>query len=381
MPETSQKPSPTPRVHLAHIDGLRALCALWVLLYHAYVIGHLLPAPLPFFLRWIEWGGFAVPAFIVISGFCLMMPVLRKGELAGGVKHFYWKRIRRILPPYYVALLLFIVLNHIRGKSDILLHLLLLHNLTADTFFGGINYSFWSIAVECQIYVMFPLFVMAWKKWGFARSAAVAFPLVYLANEAMQHTRFWGMCLDFTGLFLIGALGANFAFSPQAQTARFRDRAPWLAMAGAFAVVLIVVGLAFELPPRHPANSGIWIIGWQVSARNALVALSVSCLLVSATLRDNAARKFLSWKPLVWIGSFSYSLYLLHQPFVNHLAGMLFMRRVSLSASLLIFLVFVPVMIGVSYLFHLCFERPFMSSPAPKTERQAEQAAIDSPAP
>ena len=289
--------------------------------------------------------------------------------------------MRRILPPYYAALIIFIFVNHPTIKSDIYLHLLLLHNFNGQSFFGNINQSFWSIAVECQIYVLFPLFVLAWQKWGVARSAAVIFPLIYLANEAAQHTHLWGMCLDFIGLFLIGALGANFAFGVQAQTARFRNRAPWLIMAGLFVISLIVVTLTVNLPLRHPSDNGLWVLGWQVSARNALMGLSVSCLLVSATLRDNAARKFLSWKPLVWLGSFSYSLYLLHQPFVNHLAGLLFMRRVSMSASLLIFLVSVPIIIGVSYVFHLCFERPFMSSPAPKTERQAEQAAIDSPAP
>ena len=73
-----------PRVHLAHIDGLRALCALWVLAFHAYVIGHIFPDPLPLFLQWIKWGGLAVPAFIVISGFCLMMPVVKTGKIAGG---------------------------------------------------------------------------------------------------------------------------------------------------------------------------------------------------------------------------------------------------------------------------------------------------------
>ena len=370
-----------PRLHLAPIDGLRALCALCVVIFHAESVGHIFPDPLPFFLRWITWGNLAVPAFIVISGFCLMMPVLRKGELAGGVKNFYGKRIRRILPPYYVALLFFIVFNHVKSGPDILLHFLLLHNFRPDTFFGNINHSFWSIAIEFQIYLLFPLFVMAYRKWGFARSASVFLPLIYIVDYALQYTPLWGLCFSFTGLFLIGAAGAAFAFSSQAQIARLRERVPWLAASGVFASVFALLACLFGRETHSFPMDATWVIGWQSGGYNLLVALAVSCLLVSATVRDNAARKLLSWKPLVWVGSFSYSLYLLHEPFVIYLAGRLYNHHVPAKLATPIFLVFIPVIIGVSYIFHLCFERPFMSSPAPKTERQAEQAAIDSPAP
>ena len=366
-----------PRLHLAHIDGLRALCALWVLLFHALDASR---RSAPFALRWITWGHFAVPAFIAISGFCLMMPVVQRGEIKGGAKQFYWRRVRRILPPYYAALLLFIVMHQVTSRRQIISHLLLLHNLSPDTFHGNINASFWSIAVESQIYILFPLFILLWRRAGTVRGVGAALIVSYLANAALIHTSLWGLCLHYIGLFAVGAAGAVCAFSAQAEVVRFRERLAW--PAAAFFLTLLLFALMECVPfPRdgYPMNG---MSGLQISAYNLFIAAIVACLLVAATLRDNVVRRALSWTPLVWLGSFSYSLYLLHQPLV-----LWFWRRfaanhhLSLGASVLLFLfVVVPGIIGASYLFHRLFERPFMTG-APKTDRQAEQAAIDSPAP
>ena len=358
----------TNRIHLAHIDGLRALCAFWVLLYHANGTGRIFPA-LPFFLGWIAWGHFAVPAFIVISGFCLMLPVVRKGEIAGGARHFYWKRVRRILPPYYAALLLFALLNHVTNKKDIISHILLLHNLRPDTFYGGMNYSFWSIAVECQIYVVFPLFAALYHRW----SLRIILPVLlaaYLANAALQNTSLWGLCLHYTGLFALGAAGAVVAFHPGARIAAWRERFPWTAAAAGLALVLLLAAALLGHPPRYAGNDMTWISGLQISAYNLLTALAVVCLLVAATVRDGPLRRALSCRPLVWSGTFSYSLYLLHQPLVNLFAER-WVSRHSMTppaaAPCFLFLIG-PAIVAASYVFHRVFERPFMSlsaKPAP----------------
>ena len=366
-----------PSLHLAHIDGLRALCALWVLLYHALDASRL---SAPFALRWIAWGNFSVPSFIVISGFCLMMPVVRRGKLSGGAKQFYWKRIRRILPPYYVALIFFIIIHQVTSRRQIVSHLLLIHNFSPDTFHGNINASFWSIAVESQMYLLFPLFVILWQRVGVVRAVGFTLLASYLANAALIHTSLWGLCLHYCGLFAVGAAGAVGAFSTQAKIIRFRERFAWPAAALIF--VLLIFATAELVPaPRddYPMNG---MSGLEVSVCNLFMAGAVACLLVAATLRDTLLRRALSWTPLVWLGSFSYSLYLLHQPLV-----LWFWRRFAVSrhwsvgvTTCLFLLCAVPAIIGASYLFHRLFERPFMSG-HPKTDRQAEQAAIDSPAP
>src|SRR5438067_7057279 len=100
--------------HLDFLDGLRALAAIYVLLHHAWLQIWEWHLPGPFTRRltgWLYFGHFGVVVFIVLSGFCLMLPVVRgDGTLRGGAKTFFQRRALRILPPYYVAIGLSLVL-------------------------------------------------------------------------------------------------------------------------------------------------------------------------------------------------------------------------------------------------------------------------------
>src|SRR5262245_17117716 len=104
---------PPRRMHLKHVEGLRAIAALVVFLNHAYAQvweqqGARPPAGLLSPLRYsMVAGHLSVAVFIVISGFCLALPVVKNGdELRGGVLAFLKRRAWRILPPYYAAMAL-----------------------------------------------------------------------------------------------------------------------------------------------------------------------------------------------------------------------------------------------------------------------------------
>lgn len=94
--ETSLAP-----VRLDYLDGLRALAALYVVLHHAWLTiwsAEYYKQPvgvLAALTGWLAYGHFAVSAFIVISGFSLMLPVARGGVLKGGARRFFKKRARR----------------------------------------------------------------------------------------------------------------------------------------------------------------------------------------------------------------------------------------------------------------------------------------------
>ena len=84
---------------------------------------------------------------------------------------------------------------------------------------------------------------------------------------------------------------------------------------------------------------------------------------------------------MVWLGAFSYSLYLIHYPIVA--ASDFALRRTGLNPAIqfaVLLGVGIPLCILCAYSFHLVFERPFMSG-HPKTDRQAAQSANVSPAP
>jgi peptidoglycan/LPS O-acetylase OafA/YrhL len=123
-------------------------------------------------LGWLMYGQFPVTFFITLSGFCLMIPVIRSGVLRGGTKGFLFGRVRRILPPYYSALVLsvFVVSNFLQYPSHtwydlslpittkgILAHVFLVQNLHWS--WTEINGPLWTTAIEFQIYLLFPFLV------------------------------------------------------------------------------------------------------------------------------------------------------------------------------------------------------------------------------
>lgn len=163
--------------HLGYLDGLRALAAIYVVVFHALLQVNFDQQPLNnfarYFLKFFSYGRYPVDLFIVISGFCLMIPIARgDGNLRGGAIHFFKRRAWRILPPYYFAmalslLLIWLFINQKTGthwdvslpvtNKSILTHLILMQDALGD--YATINHAFWSISVEWRIYFLFPLLV------------------------------------------------------------------------------------------------------------------------------------------------------------------------------------------------------------------------------
>lgn len=163
---------------MRYLDSLRGLAALYVVLHHAYmeVVGARVPVFLPIGVRvgtfWLGWGQTAVDVFIVLSWYCLMLPVARSdGALQSGFWGYMGRRARRILPPYYAALILtLLVIHFVPGmntahglrwdmalptlKASVVgVHLLLIHTLRPWWAYA-IDPPMWSVAVEWQIYFL-----------------------------------------------------------------------------------------------------------------------------------------------------------------------------------------------------------------------------------
>src|SRR5258708_40112679 len=100
-----------PAARFDYLDGLRGAAALYVVLYHVYLELALsgewnrLPAFVRYSAGWLQFCHVSVGVFIVLSGFCLMLPVARSSDrqLPGGLGQYFVRRARRILPPYYAA--------------------------------------------------------------------------------------------------------------------------------------------------------------------------------------------------------------------------------------------------------------------------------------
>lgn len=380
--------------HLSYLDGLRGLAALYVVLTHACleVTRDHTFTEFPFFIQkitdWLGFGAVAVDIFIVLSGYCLMLPVARsKGKkLHGGVSQYLFRRARRILPPYYIALVLSLLLiaivpgmNQIEGKlwdmaltaftpSCIVSHLLLVHNLTGCLF--TIDPPMWSVAIESQIYFLFPLLLLpVWRRFGNIITIIVGF-VIGLSPHFLLHKGDTS-CPWFLGLFTLGMVAAVFNVSysiPPKQLSR------WSLALCVFTLTLFLLAIR-TMCSKYITDT---LAGFTTAF--LLVFLTNHCYQFAQSPKPFLL-KLMESPGAVLLGTFSYSLYLIHFPILSLFH--LWIRPLHLSAiEQLALLLTVGTLISIilSYIFHLLFERRFMPG-SPMTLKQAIDAVKGSPAP
>lgn len=192
------------RYHLSLLDVYRGVAILFVFAHHAVYWSHGF-AKIPWNdsgfrnldVAWKNWailpltlGHGGVAAFFVISGFCIYLSHVRATERAlASCKHslpaanwglFSWRRFWRIYPPYIIAGCLFLVTDVLTGQlrdaasiaKQGSTHAFLIHNFFEDTMYG-INPSFWSIAVEVQLYAIFPALWWLLRRVGMPSTMAI----------------------------------------------------------------------------------------------------------------------------------------------------------------------------------------------------------------
>ncbi|HYQ45146.1 MAG TPA: acyltransferase [Polyangiaceae bacterium] len=371
-------------LRLEYLDGLRAVAALYVVLFHAGVGFLDAQRPLLGFARHLQrglsFGHDAVAVFIVLSGYCLMLPVARaaeSGRLVRGVPDYIARRAWRILPPYFATLagtLLSIALLPVLETPTktiwadsfpafefgaIASHVLLIHNLS-PTWIHRINGPLWSVATEWQIYFVFPFVLLPiWRRFGAATSVIAAFTLgsalTFIVPTAAHSASSW-----YIGLFALGMCAAGIGFSARPSEQRLREEVPW----GIVCVVLLAaVGCGITLLIKYwfrfmPYSDAL------VGAATASALLYLTPYALRPSERAPLPLRLLQSGPLVGVGRFSYSLYLTHLPVV---ALCYFgLRRLDLSPNaemLSLIALSLPLSVLFSYAFYWVFERRFVGAP------------------
>lgn len=376
---TAQAAGGPARLRIDYVDGMRALAALIVYVNHAYAqtwnpLYHLEPSGI-FKLAQVSMvaGHLSVTVFIVLSGFCLTLPVVANGgELRGGVKLFLQRRARRILPPYYAALLLslgliFTVIGEPTGSlwdvpiqyrpSSIVAHFLLLQDLFGT---GMINYVFWSIAVEWHIYFLVPLLVWAFRRYGAAKLVIGALVIGYALRFGFADTRLTRAHPQFIGMFALGMLAAHLVSSTDEVFVRLRQRVPWR----------VIAAFGFGTAVALAASWGVTLSEQRFHLLDVPVGIMSTALLVALSQRGSVIAKTFEARPLVFVGTFSYSLYLIHAPLLQimwqYVLTPLGVSR-NVQFSLLMTLGLALVLL-VSYGFFLLFEAPFLRASRAKTQ-------------
>jgi peptidoglycan/LPS O-acetylase OafA/YrhL len=385
LPQSSGEPlnpAKSTRVRLEYLDGMRGLAALYVVWFHIYLdvintksgtvqFPYLLHSIIEVFL---SHGASSVAIFIVLSGYCLMLPVARSsdGKLRGGVLHYIKRRARRILPPYYAALVLSLLLTAIIPATlmsatgwhwnsgqpaftldGILSHLLLLHNLKGQWMFS-INPPMWSVALEWQIYFVFAFLLLPiWRRLGIIPVLVIA--SIFAAVIGLRLAHWWYIIL-----FTLGMIGAVIGFSQKQLLVKFKKNFPWdftTSLLGGIWISL-VIAQAFNL------------IKVQIIFDDLLLGVVATSLIISCTGFLSEGTKtsfqgvlhFLEWRWLVKLGTFSYSLYLIHTIVMAMLQlALKDVSRAPLVNFLLLTTLGLPLCILSAYIFHIIFEKRFMS--------------------
>jgi peptidoglycan/LPS O-acetylase OafA/YrhL len=300
------------------LDGLRGLAILTVMTVHVKPI--------------LLWGGsIGVDIFFVLSGFLITVLLLEEKDRAGSInlKHFYFRRVLRLLPAL-VAMLVFCCLYSVAfepaeaiittGRDSVaVLFYYFNWRLAFDPTPPAVTLLHtWSLAVEEQFYLIWPLLLSLLlasrlrRLWilvllciGIASPAAFrfiywtgieTFPRLYFCTDARAD----GLCVG----CLIGVL-ANSNWLPRANWA-FR----LIRFAGVVAAAVLVV---------HAFKSSHLPGGYMYRGGLSIVSGSAGILLLSVL---TAPARWLQWmlesRALVWLGRISYSLYLWHFPLIEH---------------------------------------------------------------
>lgn len=352
----------SPPPHRSSIDSLqagRAFAALAVLLFHVE-----LTLALPQYLGRDTFPVFrsgysGVHFFFVLSGFVILMAHGRDIGRPGRALTYAWKRVRRIYPPLWAALLIAIpamlmlpLLNNGVGFNALdVLSAIALTPATHDPVLSVI----WTLRHEALFYAVFGL-ILLWPRVGLAVAA------VWMVLSA---TLPW-LGIDGWLRFFFTSQHLLFAFGAAAFLLFQRGRVPWPGVMMGVGLLLFAVTWAIPLM-KLPLNG---IIGnWTFGLGAALAVLGAASL-------ERAGRLSVP-RSLSFLGEASYAIYLAHAPVVYAAtAGALAIAPQLRQAPVVLFVLVTAVALAAGVAFHLWVERPLLDRlPHTPPRRPADKPA------
>lgn len=360
-PERAGKGSGEPgdRRQVLGLDGLRGLAALYVVLFHCWL--YTFPGyPHSSAPRWLDglmFGRLAVVFFLVLSGFSLAISPARHGWRSGGVGEFLRRRAWRILPPYWAALILSLLVSwyvvpasHFgppTGATVWVYGFVAQDVVTAPT----PNGAFWSIGVESELYLLFPLLLFVRRRWGAAiLMLGVTLPVVagglMAAGSSPVEGDNW-LAPHLAPVFAAGVMGAGIISASD----RAR-RLPWGWLAALAALPVLALGVI---------QGSVWTVNHYFWIDLAVAPAMTMLIAAVATGQPAFLVRLLTTRPVRRLGDFSYSLYLIHLPIVLTVIRRVAPHFVSPGLPTFAFTLAVglPVSICGAWLFSKIFEIPF----------------------
>ncbi|UKO99574.1 acyltransferase family protein [Nostoc sp. UHCC 0870] len=342
-----------PKAHFHFLDGLRAIAAFWVILYHVGPDDRLtqLTKLLPEWLVTIIFksGSLGVSIFFVLSGFVIAYSMRNAKIDLKYFQGFTLRRFIRLSPPYYVAIIIALAFallsSYAKGNAfapmgePVSLQRLFAHLFYVQSFFGfqHIDDVYWTLCLEVQFYLVFGVLLglSQWLNYRFnfnyglaivfipSAIVAVLFPMGILGDQ--------GRPITFLPLWYGFLLGVFAYWSWQN---KWKRNLFYL-----YSVILVAVGVI---------NSSIFAI-----------ACVLTAVMILEVARANCLHTWFSWSWLQFLGNISYTLYLTHVPL---LGAVFFVFQKffghSLVSELLSLVVAISVCIACAVLMWQFVEKP-----------------------
>ena len=371
--------------HILFIDYLRGVAIISVFLYHCIYAAYGMfglpwqwlhrgfTAPASFIaLLPVHFGFLGVPMFFVISGFCIHLSFQQQGK---EWVSFFIRRFFRLYPAYLAILLLFLLLyahNFQEFWFQFKYHALLIHNFNPGTE-NAVNGPLWSIAVEVQLYLIYPALLWLVAKFGWKRTLiglAACEIFLDLWDDALYQITAYSGCISPFLLLKVSPIVDHYVIpSPLAF---------WFSWSlGAYAADAFLQGRPLPLAKSSMLFWGFLII---VSYFTILLApfFFLLCALLTTKIITNCLTppNVLPQAPGFWlrllrqVGLYSYSIYLLHDPLLETLGN--FLRHAFPHIwQFLVFLLCVGSWLVIMPLAGLCYR--FIEQPGIALGRQIIQ--------
>ena len=363
---------------IATLDGLRGIAIALVVWFHLWQItwqAAVIPVVNLSLQPLAETGFLGVALFFFISGFVLLLPYAQ-ARVAGGTppswRQFYTRRFLKIVPSYVLAIAALIALGYQTysragfALKDVTFHLLFVHDWFATTN-GSIDGVMWSLGVEIQFYVLFPLIVMVFVRRPFLTTLVMfaianCWRLWCMTSNHYFYEQRLAQLPGYLDFFAAGMIGAWLYVTIATRRPRLADRRTLFSLvtvAGFVAFVALANDCYIHrFDPEWPQ---LWAVQWRSPLALASLAIALGSLFSA-----RAMQRVIANPVLLFLAAISYNLYLWHQP----LARMLLKFDLPPIATIdphddhlwqvTFWLVALPAAVAVSALITYAFERPIL---------------------
>jgi peptidoglycan/LPS O-acetylase OafA/YrhL len=343
--------------YYSSLDGLRAIAIFMVLLPHFGINRILMHCGMR-----IE-SETGVHIFFVLSGFLITTRLIKENVRTGTIslKHFYIKRILRIVPLAYLFLLVIIVIGSFYERlmiprSDLVYSFLFLKNLPISN--QPLTAHLWTLSVEEQFYIVLPLlmFLSAKRYYIFALLIVIFVPLISIS--AYNN---------------IGFHSNNHALGVAVKLIMYSFwKGPTIILIGSVFSILVFKGIIPTDPNKKSyfLSFFLLLVAILINTENFILynkytseylsAIIIAYVIILNIQSENLLSKILSSRILVKIGIWSYSMYMWQQIFIGNFFWIPWLRGLNTYPLLIIILLKLSFLFPIAYLSYRFFETPFL---------------------